>query len=61
MRCKRSTIYAKSKGDFYLRVLSLFSGAGGLDWGFLEAGHDVVWANDFDHDSCKTYEKNIGC
>jgi len=43
-----------------LRVLSLFSGAGGLDWGFIEAGHEVVWANDTDHDSCETYEKNIG-
>ena len=30
-----------------LKVLSLFSGAGGMDLGFLNAGFDIVWANDF--------------
>jgi DNA (cytosine-5)-methyltransferase 1 len=43
-----------------LKVLSLFSGAGGLDLGFLNAGHEIVFANDFDQDSCETYRKNIG-
>jgi DNA (cytosine-5)-methyltransferase 1 len=43
-----------------LRVASLFSGAGGLDLGFVNAGHDVVWANDHDGDSCLTYRRNIG-
>ena len=43
-----------------LKVLSLFSGAGGLDLGFKKSGHEIVWANDFDKDSCETYKKNIG-
>ena len=30
-----------------MKILSLFSGAGGLDLGFKMAGHDIVWANDF--------------
>lgn len=42
------------------RVISLFSGAGGMDLGFTEAGFEVIWANDFDIDACRTYTKNIG-
>ena len=42
------------------RVASLFSGAGGMDLGFKNAGFDVVWANDFDRDSVQTYNSNIG-
>lgn len=43
-----------------MRVVSLFSGAGGLDLGFKMAGHDVVWANDLYEDAVHTYQKNIG-
>ena len=43
-----------------MRVISLFSGAGGMDLGFVQAGHRIVWANDSDHDCCETYRKNIG-
>ena len=43
-----------------LKVLSLFAGAGGMDLGFKNAGYDIVWANDVDPDSVKTYKKNIG-
>ena len=42
------------------RVVSLFSGAGGLDLGFKEAGFRLVWANDFDADAVATYRDNIG-
>ncbi|MCL1075787.1 MULTISPECIES: DNA cytosine methyltransferase [Shewanella] len=42
------------------KVISLFSGAGGLDLGFKNAGFDIVWANDFDKDACNTYTHNIG-
>ena len=31
-----------------MKVISLFSGCGGLDLGFIKAGFEVVWANDFD-------------
>lgn len=43
-----------------MRVISLFSGAGGLDLGLMQAGHQIVWANDFDSDCVDTYKKNIG-
>ncbi len=42
------------------KVISLFSGAGGMDLGFIKAGFEVVWANDNDADSVETYRKNIG-
>ena len=41
-------------------VVGLFSGCGGLDLGFKRAGFDILWANDFNADSVKTYERNIG-
>jgi DNA (cytosine-5)-methyltransferase 1 len=40
-------------------VISLYSGAGGLDDGFIRAGFNVAWANDFDGDAVKTYNANI--
>ena len=43
-----------------MRVVSLFSGAGGLDLGFKMAGHEIVWANDLYGDAVETYKKNIG-
>jgi len=42
------------------KVVSLFAGAGGLDLGFIQAGFDVIWANDFEKDAVETYKKNIG-
>ena len=41
-----------------MRVLSLFSGIGGLDQGFTDVGFDVVWANDFDKYAVETYKAN---
>ncbi|MCT4663354.1 MAG: DNA cytosine methyltransferase [Tissierellales bacterium] len=43
-----------------MKVISFFSGAGGLDLGFKLAGHEVVWANDFDKYAVESYNKNIG-
>lgn len=42
-----------------LKVLSLFSGAGGMDLGFLNAGFDIIWANDFFEAAVNSYKKNI--
>ena len=42
-----------------LKILSLFAGAGGMDLGFKNAGFDIIWANDFDPDSVKTYKRNF--
>jgi DNA (cytosine-5)-methyltransferase 1 len=43
-----------------MRVVSLFSGAGGLDFGLLQAGMKIVWANDIFADAAETYRCNIG-
>lgn len=43
-----------------MKIVSLFSGAGGLDTGLIQAGNDIVWANDIDADAVATYKKNIG-
>ena len=48
-----------SIGSGSMKVVSLFSGAGGLDLGLIQAGHEIIWANDIDDDCVKTYEKNI--
>ena len=42
------------------KVASLFSGCGGLDLGFINAGFEVVWANDFFKEAVETYKRNIG-
>lgn len=41
-----------------MRVVSFFSGIGGLDKGFVDAGYTVVWANDFDKYAVETYRAN---
>ena len=43
-----------------MKVISLFSGIGGIDLGFKQAGFEIVWANDIDRDACKTYRTNFG-
>ena len=41
-----------------MKIISLFSGAGGLDLGFVRAGFDIAMANEFDKKIWATYEKN---
>lgn len=43
-----------------MKILSLFSGAGGLDLGLIQAGNEIVWANDIDANCVETYKANIG-
>ncbi|MGH9452433.1 MAG: DNA cytosine methyltransferase [Terriglobia bacterium] len=54
-----------------LRVVSLFSGCGGMDLGFRggftvfgstfeKLPFDIIWANDLSEAACKTYRKNLG-
>lgn len=42
------------------RIVSLFSGCGGLDSGFIKnPAYTHVLVNDFDKDACQTYENNF--
>lgn len=41
-----------------MKVVSLFSGCGGLDLGFERAGFEVIWANEYDSTIHATYRQN---
>lgn len=42
------------------KVVSTFTGCGGLDLGLKEVGFEIVWANDFSEEAVETYRHNIG-
>lgn len=43
-----------------LKVISFFSGCGGLDYGLKMSGMDIIWANDIEKNIEETYRKNVG-
>ena len=47
-------------GNKRITVGSLFSGMGGIDLAFKQAGFDIIWANEIDAAACKTYRYNFG-
>lgn len=42
------------------KVVSTFTGCGGMDLGFEMAGFETVWANDFQEMAVETYNHNFG-
>ena len=43
-----------------IKVASLFSGIGGIDLGLLQAGYEIVWANEIEKSAADTYKYNLG-
>ena len=43
-----------------MKAISLFSGCGGMDLGFSQAGFEIAYANDIDRDAFETYRLNFG-
>lgn len=54
------TLFPESQNGNAPRLISLFSGCGGLDCGFKKAGFNIVFANDFDADAQAVYSLNLG-
>ncbi|MDG6999104.1 MAG: DNA cytosine methyltransferase [Nitrososphaerota archaeon] len=42
-----------------MKVVSIFSGSGGTDLGFLEAGYEIIFANDINRIAVETYRTNL--
>lgn len=42
------------------KIVSIFSGCGGLDLGFHLEGYETVWANDFSEWAVASFKKNFG-
>jgi DNA (cytosine-5)-methyltransferase 1 len=58
--CTASNRFARVARDTMAKpkVISLFSGAGGLDYGFEAAGFDTAVALEIDRDCCNTIQRN---
>ncbi len=65
---RQTSLFSEPEKDFdrdYLnalkpRMISLFSGCGGLDAGFHAAGYEIVFANDIEKSVEETYRYNLG-
>lgn len=55
-----TTLFPEAVNENAPRLISLFSGCGGLDCGFKKAGFNIVFANDFDADAQAVYSLNLG-
>jgi DNA (cytosine-5)-methyltransferase 1 len=51
---------ARPENECTYTHVSLFSGCGGIDLGFRQAGFKTLLANDIDPGACQTYRANLG-
>lgn len=50
----------RKSSNYSPKVVSIFSGCGGLDLGFHEEGYTTVWANDFAEWAVASFRENFG-
>ena len=50
----------KANNNYKPKIVSIFSGCGGLDYGFHMEGYETIWANDFAEWAVKSFENNFG-
>lgn len=50
----------KAKKAYSPKIVSTFSGCGGLDLGFHMEGYNTVWANDFSQWAVESFRNNLG-
>lgn len=50
----------KSGSQYRPKVVSIFSGCGGLDLGFHMEGYETIWANDFAEWACRSFAGYFG-
>jgi len=48
--------HSKEKLKTQLNAVSLFSGCGGFDWGAVQAGVKIIWANDINKHAAEAYK-----
>lgn len=48
------------KQNYVPKIVSIFSGCGGLDLGFHMEGYETVWANDFAEWAVESFKENFG-
>ena len=41
------------------KIVSIFSGVGGIDFGFKNAGFETIFANDNWENACESFKKNF--
>ena len=42
-----------------MKVIGMFSGVGGIELGFEQAGYEIVWSNEIDKNAAETFRKNF--
>ena len=50
----------KENNTYKPKIVSIFSGCGGLDYGFHLEGYETIWANDFAEWACKSFANMLG-
>lgn len=48
------------KNNYSPKIVSIFSGCGGLDLGFHQEGYTTIWANDFAEWAVESFRENFG-